>query len=92
MTRKELLDKALKCVLSDRNSNYGTPEDNFSVIAKFWTIYKGVEFHPYDVAIMMILLKIARIKHSPEHEDSWIDMAGYTACGGEVSNVKSKNT
>jgi len=33
----------------------------------------------------MNLLKLARIKTSPEHADHWIDIAGYAACGGEVA-------
>ena len=37
-----------------------------------------------DVAVMMIQLKLARIKTSPEHADHWMDVAGYAACGGEV--------
>jgi len=28
---------------------------------------------------MMIQLKLARIKTSPEHADHWIDVAGYAA-------------
>ena len=36
-------------------------------------------------AVMMIQLKLARIKTSPEHADHWIDVAGYAACGGEVA-------
>lgn len=32
-----------------------------------------------DHAVMMILVKIARLQHSPEHRDSAVDIAGYTA-------------
>lgn len=35
MTRKEILAEAEKCVCSDRNLQYGEPEDNFNTIAKF---------------------------------------------------------
>ena len=35
----------------------------------------------HDVAILMNLLKISRISWSPEKEDSWLDGAGYLACG-----------
>ena len=44
-----------------------------------------------DVAAMMALLKIARASVNPEHVDSWIDGAGYMACGGEIS-TKEENT
>lgn len=37
-----------------------------------------------DVAVMLALLKIARIATGHGTADSWIDLAGYAACGGEI--------
>lgn len=39
---------------------------------------------PEDVAAMMALLKIARIAAGGKKADSWVDLAGYAACGGEI--------
>ena len=36
MTRKELLQKAEKCVNGDRDLKYGKPENNFKLIAAYW--------------------------------------------------------
>ena len=36
--------------------------------------------------MMMILLKVARIKSNNSKEDSFIDIAGYAACGGEIAS------
>ena len=33
-----------------------------------------------DVAVMMILIKAARLAESPDHHDSAVDIAGYAAC------------
>lgn len=82
--REEFLDEAKLLITADRNEDYGDPKDNFKVIADFWSTYKGVEFAPHDVAVMMILVKISRVQTSPEKADSWVDMAGYSALGGEV--------
>ena len=38
-------------------------------------------FDPWDVAIMMNLLKASRLSWSPLKEDHWMDTAGYAACG-----------
>jgi hypothetical protein len=38
--------------------------------------------------MMMLLLKIARLMHSPGHQDSHIDIAGYASILEEVSNGK----
>ena len=40
---------------------------------------------------MMALLKIARIKTGKATEDSFVDLAGYAACGAEISTNKKEN-
>lgn len=86
--REEVLNLAAACVLKDRNKAHGEPEDNFRVIAGFWNAYLGVEISPTDVANMMALMKIARLKHNPQHTDSWVDLAGYAACGAGIALKK----
>ena len=88
MTRKECLDEAAKCVLQDRNSSYGGPEDSFGVIANFWSVYLGKKVYPHDVAMMMSLLKIARITATKDDADGYVDLAGYAACGAECASGK----
>ncbi len=39
---------------------------------------------PHDVAVLVLLLKVARLINSPEHMDNWTDIAGYAACGWEA--------
>lgn len=41
-----------------------------------------------DVAALLALMKIARLAHSPDHADSWTDLAGYAALGAEVSGAE----
>ncbi|MFZ2190082.1 MAG: DUF6378 domain-containing protein [Candidatus Magasanikiibacteriota bacterium] len=81
--RTSVLNEAEKIVNGQRANTYGGPEDSFKTIAKLWEGYTTREFSPADVAVMLALLKIARLKHSPEHRDSWVDLAGYAACGAE---------
>lgn len=38
-----------------------------------------------DVSVMMLLMKVARLIETPDHEDSWKDIAGYAACGFRCS-------
>jgi hypothetical protein len=79
--RRSVLLEAEEAVCSDRNKHYGDPEDNFNDIAKLWTAYKNVLFTRGDVAVLMTLVKIARMKTSPDLKDHWVDIAGYAACG-----------
>ena len=90
-TRTETLDKANSIVNGARADQYGGPEDSFGRIAALWSSYLSnndieVVFSTADVACMMALLKIARLRNSPDHDDSWVDLAGYAACGSEVSS------
>lgn len=86
MNRKEILEEALKVVSNDRQTNYGTPEDNFKIIANLWSNYLGITVSSSDVAMLMILLKIARARHKPDYADNYVDIAGYAACAGEINN------
>jgi hypothetical protein len=69
-------------VTGQREKEYGAVENNFACIAELWSAYKGVDFAPLDVAMMMTLLKLGRIKTGTAKNDSFIDAAGYIACGG----------
>ena len=82
--RSEILRKAESCVNGSREQDYGNVEDNFSLIAKLWSSYLGETISPVDVSMMMCLLKIARIKNGGGTGDSFVDLAGYAACGGEI--------
>lgn len=80
MDRTILIEKAERIVNQDRNTRYGGPEESFTTIARFWSVFLGTEISPLQVAGCMILLKLARLKKTPTHEDSVVDGIGYFAC------------
>lgn len=98
MTREEVLHRARQAV-ADRGLNYGKPEDNFARIAARWTVHlhncgllsADQKLDAQNVALMMIDLKIARLENQ-HHEDSWVDIAGYAACGSEVGDKNNDDT
>lgn len=92
--REQVLDEARVCVCGHRKDDYGSPEDSFGVIAKFWNIYltgkpgrADPRIDAQDVAMMMGLLKVARIATGTGTHDSFVDLAGYAACGGEIADA-----
>lgn len=93
--RGDILDEAKKCITGQRKDDYGSPEDNFCVIAELWSTYISsvcnldIIINAKDVALMMILLKIARASNKHYKEDNFIDMAGYAACAGEIAANKN---
>ena len=85
MDRSAILAAATSCVTRDRNRSYGEPENGFALISAYWSAHLDHPVTAADVAVMMTLLKLARIKANPAHADSWVDGAGYLACGGEIA-------
>ena len=89
-TRSYILATADEIVNGVRNESYGNPEDNFSRIANFWSTYLKTDITAHDVAIMMILLKIARTSTGDGSMDNYVDIAGYAACAGEIYDREQK--
>lgn len=93
-TKVDILNEAIK-VVGGRGKSYGKPEDNFQRIATLWTAHFAnrygldLEVDVQDVSMMMALMKIARLQNDPNHHDSWVDAAGYAACGGELASIAS---
>ena len=87
-TRSAILKEAEHIVNGNREAEYGNAEDNFNTIAMLWSVYIDAKITPKDVAAMMILLKVARTKSGHGKDDTWIDIAGYAACGAEVMEVQ----
>jgi hypothetical protein len=71
-----ILDEAAR-VVEQRSDNYDDPRANFRRIAGMWTALFGFEFTEEDVALAMICVKLSRLKHTPGHTDSLVDIAGY---------------
>ncbi|AER48245.1 hypothetical protein BLUE7_60 [Mycobacterium phage Blue7] len=72
-----ILTTAETIINGQRAKDYGDARENHERIAKLWGAYTGKEFLPEDVAVMMILLKIARFMENGYHEDTVTDIAGY---------------
>lgn len=96
--RAILLEEATRITTSDRDKQYGNPEDNFQNIAMIWNAYwnakhglrQGSHFNSADVAQLMILMKAARLATNPSHWDSLVDQAGYAACGGDIAKQNER--
>jgi len=94
--REQILALAHVAVNS-RGRQYGAPEENFTRLAAVWTALTvdrlDVEFDAHWVAIFLAALKLVRVAEDPSHQDSWVDLAGYAACGGEIAiNHESKES
>ena len=87
--RYYFLDKAEEYIGGPRNKEYGNAKENFYRISQILNAILEDKLKSKlteeDVAQISIGIKLARLRHTPDHEDSWIDIAGYSALGGEVA-------
>jgi Domain of unknown function (DUF6378) len=90
----DMLNNTAKA-LAERQGRYGAPNKNFTNIAALWTAHlRGrygelatIALDEADVAVMSAMIKMARLAETPDHEDSWVDLAGYAACGFQVTRA-----
>lgn len=87
--RKAMLYHTAELVTGDRNATYGSPTQNFTDTAAFWTLQlkhklkDDAQIDASDVAKLMISLKLCRMIAASK-DDNWIDIAGYAGCGYEA--------
>lgn len=75
-------------VTGARAKTHGGKTLNHQNIADLWNAYLGNALMPklkaHDVAVMMCLLKIARMKLGETNRDNYVDLAGYAGVAGEI--------
>jgi len=85
ITRQDILNKASSLIDGSRAAEHGSAVDNFATTAAYWNAHLGIDWIlPQDVALMMTLFKIARLRQNEENMDNWLDACGYMALGGEI--------
>jgi hypothetical protein len=96
-----VLHEAKRIIYGDREKTYGHPSKNLWTIARLWTAYVNAasdnvlgskEFTAKDVALMMILVKTARLANSDTHRDSVVDICGYAALMERCDEDQRSNT
>jgi hypothetical protein len=89
-----ILREAEEIIFGDREKTYGNPAFNLESIAEFWMLYIArthnvqVPLTPTDICYLMVLLKLARLMNSPEHEDSQRDGIGYFALASRIQRAE----
>ena len=91
MTRDELLEEAKTLINGPRAEQYGSALINHERIATIWNVLLQrkllSKITPEEVTMMMIGLKLARLSQDADQNDTWIDIIGYAALGGEIKDA-----
>lgn len=74
-----------RAIIQDRGIDYGHPTDNMSRTASLWSAYLEVPIEPYQVAMCLALVKVARSMETGK-VDNFIDGAAYFAISGQLRN------
>lgn len=84
MTSEEMLQDAA-AIIGERGAAYGDAATSMSKVAARWSITLGCTVTPAQVVLCMIDLKLVRLAHDPNHQDSTADVIGYAALLPEVT-------
>ena len=89
-SRRDFLKEAEELINGPRAEDYGPALINHERIATIWSVVLRKKLldkiTPAEVTAMMIGLKLARLAEDMNQDDSWVDIIGYAALGGEISN------
>ena len=91
MKAHEITATATELLTGDRQRTHGDKAVNHGNIAALWSAYLARRTNPlaplqdYEVAQMMVLLKVARTLAGVHNDDDYVDAVGYAAIAGDLS-------
>lgn len=84
--RLDQFDKQIATINQIRGEVYGHPTHNFETIQALKVVVAKCEHPAAREALEAICVKMARLIRTPDHLDSWIDIAGYARTGVMVTD------
>lgn len=75
---KDILLEAM-ALIGERGQDYGGVENNFARIATLFALASGIALKPYQAALFLACVKMARLHTSPMKQDNYLDGINYLA-------------
>jgi hypothetical protein len=88
--RTQWFDHKIATITAERGEKYGNPLDNFDDIGKMYEPVIQCEDNECRHAMYMIIVKMSRLIRTPDHPDSWLDIAGYARAALMALDEKEK--
>lgn len=85
MTRLEQFDKEISDIFQRRGAVYGDPCIDFDRAARLKAVVAECSDQRARHVLEMLCVKISRLIETPDHLDSWVDIAGYARTGVKVT-------
>jgi hypothetical protein len=80
--------EADRLVYSEKEDTYGRPDIFFEKVARVWQEYTRSPIRPSDVAAMMVMFKLQRLRYNPTHRDTYVDIIGYAIAGARAMGIE----
>ncbi len=87
MRASDVCRRAADLVGGDRAKQHGNALETYTNIAALWSAYPQTPTTTYDVALMMVLLKIARTKPRGLNLDDFVGAVGYAGIAAELAII-----
>jgi hypothetical protein len=72
-----ILETALQLTAEDRQAIYGHPVDNWERTAEIASALLGTPISAHQCVLVAFAMKFARLRQTPAHQDTMVDIAGY---------------
>lgn len=86
----EQFDALYATVTADRRDVYGDPQDTYRRVSALRAVVQECPDPQIREILGMIATKVARLVQTPEHLDSWVDVAGYARCGAMLLDGRQR--
>ncbi len=88
MNHKDVLSSAVN-TLRDRAGQYGQEDMVFDRISRIATVMLDRVVTPYDVAMIHVATKMARVASNPRHADNYVDGVNYMAFAAQFAGIQT---
>lgn len=71
--------------ISQRGKEYGDALPSFVRAGNIASAILDKKLTAFDIAVVMMAVKMSRLSHQRGHEDSWVDLAAYVAFAAQFA-------
>lgn len=87
----EQFDAIYATVTADRRDVYGDPCDTYRRVAALRSVVDECSDPQLREIIGMVATKLVRLVQTPDHLDSWVDVAGYARTAAMLMDSRQRN-
>ena len=88
MNHKDVLSSAVN-TLRDRGARYGNEDMMFDKISRIATVMLDRVITPYEVSLIHVATKMARMSVNPRKEDNYVDGVNYLAFAAQFAGIQT---